>query len=437
MLFFSGEIFKMAGKYTTEFVRETLAKEDWELVGEYKNVTTHLHIRNKNYFKGHIVKFRIDHWLRGQRPKQESQLLEPEKYIEEILAQEGWELLSHFYGSSKHIYIRNPNFCNGHVCKIIYQSWTFGFRPDMNSLIEPTLYVKEELDKEGWELLTNYEGSSKNFIIRNPDFFSGSLVTFNWASWKFGYRPKFQSLLDKKQYIRNTVDLYGWELVDVDLESKRVPILLIKHPEKFNGFLCKVYYYNWNEQSKLDIRNVVDKTEYIKSVLNDYGFEPQDKNWVFRDKSVRFSIVEIKTNKFYSTNWSSISRGVLPRTPKYRIFNTLASFFNRSDKNKYFYKSKIFTQDYWERLNKKFPDIPEGHHIDHIIPLSFHGESWEQMLNANDPRNLRLLEEKENQSRGNRLKASELDEYDLWDLYYQAENPKGLPLIEDRYNLAG
>ena len=29
----------------------------------------------------------------------------------------------------------------------------------------------------------------------------------------------------------------------------------------------------------------------------------------------------------------------------------------------------------------------------------------------------------------------ELDEYDLWDLYYQVENPMGYQLVEDRYDL--
>lgn len=87
-------------------------------------------------------------------------------------------------------------------------------------------------------------------------------------------------------------------------------------------------------------------------------------------------------------------------------------------------------------MNNKFPNIPQGYDIDHIVPMSWFGDSWEQMRCANDVRNLRLLPHIENIKRSNRLTIQDLNIYSIWDIYNEAENPKGYKLIEECYKLA-
>lgn len=418
----------------TKYVRQELAKEGWVLVGECKRQNSHIKLYNPDVLNGHLCTFRFTYWLQDKRPRFKN-LVDPTVYVSEILNEEGWELISDFKGARIHINIRNKEKFNGHTCKILFSVWLRGFRPCMGSLINPTLYVKEELQKEGWELCSDYTNHTDYLLIRKPSFFNNSLAKFTWDAWSFGYRPAFQSLVDQKKYLEQSIEMYGWEFVKIEM-NHRTPLLFLRNKDYFDNFLCSVFYCNWSKDSKLSIVNVVDKTTYIQHVLHKSGFVVEDSSWEYEDKSKYFTVFHVENQSLHSVNWSKISRNDLPYTPKYRISNMIKGYFIKKSVIKDFETRKLFPETYWEELYKKFYPIPKGFHIDHVVCLSFWENTWEQMRLANSIENLRLLPSRENISRSNRLKASELDEYDLWDLYYQAKNPMGYKLIEDRYSLA-
>lgn len=417
-----------------EYVRQEIEKEGWILVGDYKTNNSYIELYNPDVLNGNLCKFRFSYWLQDKRPSFKN-LVDPTTYVSEVLRNEGWELVGNYINSQKHIYIRNKEKFNGHLCKVLFSLWMRGFRPCIGSLVDPTLYVKEELQKEGWELCSEYITHTDYLLIRKPEFFKNSLVRFTWDAWCFGYRPAFQSLVDPEKALEESVDMNGWEFVRIEM-NHRTPLLFLRNKNYFDNFLCKVLYCNWSKDSKFSIVNVVDKTSYIKNVINKAGFYINDNDWIYENKSKMFTIVNKEYDTSHKINWSKISRDELPYTPKFRIVNSIKSYFNRREVIKDFETMKVFPKSYWEELNNKFPFIPKGFHIDHIVCLSYWQNTWEQMKLANSIDNLRLLPAKENISRGNRLRASELDEYDLWDLYYQAENPMSYELIEDRYDLA-
>lgn len=424
----------MAERLSEDYVRSELAKEGWVLIGDYKNATTKTRFYNPDIFNGLPCEGTIFQWLKGKRPKL-ANLVDPEIYIESVLNKEGWHLLSNYRGTGKHIYINNPDVFNGHKCRILFSVWMRGFRPCISSLVDPTSYIQEEFAKEGWELCSTYTGNKNQLLIRKPDFFSNSLVKFSWDAWNFGYRPAFQSLCDQKGYLEKSVNIYGWEFVKIDMNRNK-PLLFLRHKDYFDNFLCKVFYCNWSKESKLDIRNIVDPTAYIKHLLNKRGFITENENWVYQGKEKRFSIIHVQSNEKHRINWSAICRNEFPYTARRRVYRLIHNFLANRRLGKKFCTNDIFPESYWVELSNKFPVIPEGMHVDHIVCSSFWGDSIEQLLLANDIRNLRLLTAKENLQRHNRLRASELDEYDIWDLFHQAENPKGYKLIEDRYDLA-
>lgn len=365
---------KTWNRHTEEFVKSELAKEGWELLSNYIEVKQPFLMRNPSVWDGHTVKFTLGSWLRGSRPAFES-LIDQDNYMNSAVSKEGWNLVSVDRSSSRpYITIQKKSFFNGHECSIRWSNWSRSHRPNISNLVNPDLFIQEELKKEGWTLLNHYTRAIDPLVIINPEKMKGHKCITTWQRWSIGRRP--------------------------------------------------------------DMTSLVDKTAYVLDVIRNLGFEPVDKNWKYKNNITRFLIKEICTGREFMISYSQISGGNLPGTPKRIIKNRIKDFLKRRKANKSFSISENSSVKFWIELEMKFPYIPEGFHIDHIIPLSFHGETWQQMEIANDIRNLRLLSAKENIERKNKLKASELDEYDLWDLYYRAENPMGYQLIEDRYDLA-
>jgi hypothetical protein len=185
----------------------------------------------------------------------------------------------------------------------------------------------------------------------------------------------------------------------------------------------------------VDTKAIIDKTGYRRDYISRCGFSVSE-DWEYINSTAFFEITNNESKTKHKINWSLIAIGELPNTPKRRIRNAISVFYTRRQK----YKGKtpvgMFDDAYWNSLNDKLGEEINTLTIDHIIPMTWWDNTWEQMRLANDPRNLRLLGSKDNISRGNKLKASELDEYDLWDLYYQAENPSDLNLIEARFDIA-
>lgn len=355
-----------------------------------------------------------------------------EAHVKEELAKEGWDVVGEFINAHTRILVRNYNCLNGHLCWSTYHHWREGKRPDMRSLVNPTEYVKEIIGYEGWELISDYKNSSTKFVMRNKAEFMGEPATISWNNWQAGKRPDLRSLLNRDAYIKKHIESRGWEFLGCKSVAKNI-IISIRNPRFFNGATCEMTWYVWQSGSNPDFRSIKNKSEYIKTHLKELGYFIQDSNWEFQCRDIPIKIGSTKHDKTYSVFWHHIASGKIPNSPKTLVFNRIKKYLKNK---KTFSISEMFDEDYWNALSDKFDYIPPGMHLDHIICMSLWGNTWEQMRLANDPSNLRLLTAKENLQRNNRLKASELDEYDLWDLYYQAENPKGYKLIEDRYDIA-
>ena len=323
--------------------------------------------------------------------------------------------------------MKNPNEFDGHVCKFLWSNWSQGGRPNFKSLVNKTSYIAKQLRKEGWILVSDEKALSPFIYVKHPYKLDGYTCKIRWSNWTQGRRPKLQSILNKTAYVREKLEEEGWELLS-EYSTCSEP-LIIRNKKHFNNNLCKIQWNVWERGDRPSFQSIINKTEYVKDLLMNRGYVTED-DWEYELSHVYFTITKISDGSKYKINKNSISEDDLPDTPKYRIRRSLKAFCKGCT------PKDLFDTNYWGALKEKFRYIPSGYHIDHIVPQSFFKNTWEQMRLANDPINLRLLPAKENMARNNRLRASELDEYDLWDLFYQAENPMGYKLIEDRYDLA-
>jgi hypothetical protein len=364
----------------------------------------------------------------------------PKKYtteiVQEMLAQEGWELLNEYVSGKNYLLIKNPDRFNGYLCTTMFKDWVKGARPGFISLVDKTDYIKEVINAEGWEVEDNFtfQKAKEYFFIRNKKRYKGVWCKTTWDMWNSGVKPGERSVVDKTSYVNLIVGEEGWQL------SRPInfltDFLYLKHIVILKGHEVRFRFASWKKGARPDIRSLVKPEEYIKEHLKDLGYEIIEENFIYKGDKNRFTIKNLETGKESRINWAHINSGDLPNSPKVLIRSRINQYLKTGVAEKYFSSTLVLGEDYWKKLKEKFPRVPEGLEIDHVIPCSFWGFSESQVVLANSIENLRLLPKRENVIRGNRLKASELDEYDLWDLYYQAENPKGLPLIEDRYDIA-
>jgi hypothetical protein len=358
-----------------------------------------------------------------------------ESYVRGELARRGWELLSSYKDNRTEILIRNPKVFRGYVCTFSWDIWSsHGARPAFRSIIDKTGYVRECLAEEGWELLNEYKSAKDYLHISKRSFFEGAICKVTWDTWSSGGRPNFLSLVSQRAFVEKKLLEEGWELIgDYKTVSEAMRIRNIGY---LNGTVCKFTWTSWARGIRPNFKSIEDKTQYVKDVLLEAGYTPEE-TWSYASSRVNFTIIDIKTGNRYRICWSKAAQGIFPNTLKYKMTNAISNFYRKARNHKSSHTPKdLFDAEYWINLKRKIPCVPKGYQLDHIVPQAFYGDSWEQVKIVNDPRNLRLLTKKENMERRHYLKASELDKYDLWDLYYKAENPMGYQLIEDRYNLA-
>jgi hypothetical protein len=484
----------MAKSLDESFVRAELAKEGWELLNGYKTDSTPIIIRNENIFNGCLCRTHYMTWRSGGRPAMES-IIDQTEYVRIEFAKEGWELLSEYANSNEPLVLRHPEKFDGHTCKIKLGNWNFNKRPDFRSLVDKTEFVRQQFAKEGWELLSECRISSDQLLVRNPDFFDGVECRFTYNSWQQGVRPSALSIVDKRSLIEKEVSKEGWRLVEYQRASKDIIFitkedfyegalvkftwwgwvagrrpnmlslvdpeamikqamrkegwrlknkytdcrsqLIIQHESKLNGFECKTRWDMWQMGCRPRFSSVIDKTGYVKNELEKINYEPIDKNWEFETYNSKFYVLDRSTNTEYKVSYSRVVSGYLPGTPKLIIRNRIRSFLEwKQEQRDFSITFKLFNDDFLDALEKKFPNIPKSWHIDHILPISWFGITWEQMMVANDIRNLRLLPAKENIARQNRLTVQDVNQYNLWDLLEKAENPMGYELIDASYKLA-
>lgn len=353
--------------------------------------------------------------------------------IRREMAEEGWEMLGEYVNKTTHFLVRHPDLFDGHLLSTNWQNWRGGYRPGFGALLDKTEYIRCQFAKEGWILLDEHNVENTPVRLRHPDFFNGYIVSMRWKHWQLGHRPSFKAIVDKQAYIEEEFAKDGWEVLNKYVND--CTHLEIRYPEKFNSFTCRVTWQNWKRWRSVNTKAIIDKTGYRKAYLLECGYTV-DENWEYKTADTLFPITNILSGKQTVMTWNRVALGDLPGTPKNRIRNCMRVFYTRRQAYKGKTPTDLFNDEYWEQLRLKLGENLHHMTIDHLVPMSFFENTWEQMRIANDPRNLRLLTKSENSRRGNKLRASELDEYDLWDLYYQAENPFGYKLIEDRCDLA-
>jgi hypothetical protein len=283
-------------------------------------------------------------------------------------------------------------------------------------------FVHSEIEKEGWKIHNEYVNSGEFLILNKPDFYGGVKTRLSWASWGQGRRPHWRSIIDKTKYIKSVLELEGWALHNT--YTGQLDYLVISKPDYFGGSKFNFMWKQWVKGHRPDFRALADKTEFVTNHLRRLGYEIIEP-FEYSHSHDQFSV--LKNGIVYTTNWGAVRSGQLPGSFKLRVCNQIRDFFRRGriKPEKDFSISRLFSDNYYARLAKKFDcDIPENHHVDHIIPLSYFGESLKQIRLAFHPKNLRIIKNTENVSRNNKLKKEELDYYDLWWLFNVAENPK-------------
>jgi hypothetical protein len=283
-------------------------------------------------------------------------------------------------------------------------------------------FVYSEIEKEGWKVHSEYVNAQEFLILSKSDFYGGAKAQLNWGSWSQGRRPSWRSIIDKTAYVKNILETEGWFLHNDYINQ--LDYLIISKPGYFNGYKFKFMWKQWVRGHRPDFKSLYNKTEFITNYLLNLNYEIV-KPFKFEGTHKRFSV--LKDGVVYTTSWSAVRSGHLPGSIKLRVCNQIRDFFRRGRKKpaKDFSISRLFSDKYYERLAKKFDfEIPENYHIDHIIPLSYFGESLKQIRLSFHIKNLRILPKTTNISRNNKLRKEDLDRHNLWWLFNVAENPK-------------
>jgi 5-methylcytosine-specific restriction endonuclease McrA len=305
----------------------------------------------------------------------------------------------------------------------MYNLGTFVARYKMSFNKEKVL-VEETLLKEGWTILTEYTGIHTPFIASHPDYYKGHPLKVIWNNWKRrNSRPNFYGLVDKTAYVKELMNLEGWELKSEVISSHQH--LYISNPNKFKGHLCITSWQVWQRGSRPDFQSLANKKEFLSDFLVEYGFEldPQTPEKV---KGKEYFKV-FKNNRSYTTCWAALTSGLIPDSMRVIVRHRVKAFLK--SKKKTCRMCDIFSENYYRRLNTKFPIFKKDHHLDHIIPLSYFGDSKKQIRLAYHLKNLRLVPKEQNLERNNKLTKEDLELNNLNWLFSVAENPKNYPVV--------
>jgi hypothetical protein len=252
-----------------EFVRGELAKEGWILLNGYKTDSTPLIIHNPNRFNGCLCKILYMTWRSGSRPAMES-IIDKTEYVRLEFLKEGWELLSEYTKASEPLLLRHPDKFDGHICKIKLGNWNFGKRPDFRSLVNKTEFVRDQLKKEGWELLNECRISSDRLLMRNPNFFDGVICQMMYNTWQQGARPNSLSIVDRKTLIKKYLAKEGWNLVKIS--EKDTDQIIITKEDFYEEALVRISWCNWLTGRRPNLMSLEDPTTWVNKILNREGW---------------------------------------------------------------------------------------------------------------------------------------------------------------------
>ena len=180
----------MSRKTTYQEVKEYIESFGYELLSkQYKNNKTKLEIKCP---KGHIIEKRFNDFKNGSRcPKCKGNEKFSYEYVKEYIEKEGYILLSNEYvNANSKIKVKCPQ---GHIYEVTFGRFKFGSRCQKCHLTNNNLntlhsyeYVKEQIDKEGYELLsTKYVNAHSKILLKCP---KGHIFKTKYNTFQQGFR---------------------------------------------------------------------------------------------------------------------------------------------------------------------------------------------------------------------------------------------------------
>lgn len=169
-------------KLTIEFVREKFLEKGFKLIStEYKRNDSKLNVICPN---GHELSIQYAHFRNGIGCKKcsNNSLKKDYNLIKLEFEKIGWKLISKEYISAREYLEVECN--NNHRFKIVWNAFQQGVRCSIcsNKPRRSYIFVKEALEKEGWELISkSYSNTGEKLDVKCP---FGHFTKLTWDSFK-------------------------------------------------------------------------------------------------------------------------------------------------------------------------------------------------------------------------------------------------------------
>jgi len=226
-------------KYTYEEVKAAFENEGYELLSNnYVNCKSKLKYRCPC---GHIYNVSFDGWMKGRRCYFcRANIKLTTKYVKEVLNEEGYELLSEYKNSCTKFKYKCPM---GHIGYIKWDHWRDGHRCSVcagNVKVDKVI-VEKEFYKEGYEVLDIFSNKGRTRVkYRCPNGHVHDMYYYNWRS---GYRcPTCAGNVKKSYiYIKKEIESDGYRLLSKEYINNKSKLNLVCP----NNHVYKVSWYEW------------------------------------------------------------------------------------------------------------------------------------------------------------------------------------------------
>jgi len=227
-------------KYTYEEVKAAFEKEGYELLsGKYVNCKTKLKYKCPY---GHIYSVSFEGWMKGRRCYFcRANIKLTTQYVRTALEKDGYELLSEYKNSRVKFKYKCPN---GHIGYIKWDHWRDGHRCSVcagNVKVDKSI-IEKEFHKEGYCVLSVFSSRGRTRVRYKCS--NGHIHDMYYYNWRRGYRcPTCAGNVKKSYtYIKNAIESEGYKLLSKKYINNKSKLNLICP----NNHLYKVSWDEWN-----------------------------------------------------------------------------------------------------------------------------------------------------------------------------------------------
>ena len=264
----------MGRKYTTEIVRDLMAKEDYTLNSEYKNTTDYISVTCP---KGHTRNIQFKHWLYSGSRCGECHGLNKhtQESVKATLEKEEFTML----GSYKNVDTPFEALCpKGHKVNVIFYHFQKGIRCRQCGYDKRTYspeHIRHDIESGGYTIIGDIVSHIKPMETLCPN---GHTHTVKYKNWRAGYRCKtclydpdkayveFKESLEKEDFILITPRWMGG--------GYRHSIIC---PLGHENTVCR---YEWEKGVRCGVCAYLDSVEkkkltqeYVESIVNQDGYK--------------------------------------------------------------------------------------------------------------------------------------------------------------------